>query len=352
MYGNHPEKLPTFCNIMQKQHTMTHLINKLLAIVAILFVGACTTINTVPTKTTTGEAYDVFVICDNAAWQGDLSMVVCDMLEEDAIGLTRPQGYFNIVRQANSQNTSDIDLKYSNILRLNIDAINATPSTSVARNVYARPQTVVTIKAPDSATAALYIEHSAAAIRDLFESGERDASNSYYRGHHSPELINDFKAHTGFEMLIPANYYKATTADKELLWYIRDYEKKAQYIFAYSYDYTSEDELTAEWLVRTLDNRLSTIPGQLKGSYMGINEDGPAFINTVTIGDTEWIELRGWWEVNGDFMGGPYVSYTTLNRETSRLTTIVFALYSPEEGQRNPLREIEHLIYTTKPALQ
>jgi hypothetical protein len=58
--------------------------------------------------------------------------------------------------------------------------------------------------------------------------------------------------------------------------------------------------------------------------------------------------LRGWWEVNNDFMGGPFVSYSTLDETTNEITTIMFALYAPEEGQRNPLRELEHLIYTIK----
>lgn len=328
---------------------MKRRISLFVALVATLLLAACTTRSSIPTKTTTGQPYDIFIICDNAAWQGDLSMAVCDMLEADAPGLTRPEGYFNIVKQADEKNTSDIDRKHGNILKIAISPTAEAPSTSVTKNLYARPQTVVTVTAPDAATATKYIEVSAAALRDLFEQGEREASNSRYAAAPSKELVEDFKAHTGYEMVIPSNYYKATTRDNELLWYIRDYEKKAQYIFAYSYDYVDEQDLSAEWLIRTLSNKLSTISSKdVAGSYMSINEDGPAVFSTVDINGRKWQELRGWWEVKGDFMGGPFVSFSTLDSDTNRITTIMFALYAPEEGQRNPLREIEHLIYTIK----
>lgn len=316
--------------------------------VAVIFTS-CTTRNTLQPRTTAGDAYDVLIICPNEAWRGELANSVCDMLEADAPGLTRPEGYFNIIKQTDEKGATNIDRKYPNILKLDISPVHTTPSTRVAKNVYARPQTMVTLSAADAATAAKYIDLSAEALRELFEAGEREASNNHSASHASAELMDDFEAHTGFRMVIPTNYYKATTRDNNLLWYIRDYEKKAQYIFAYSYDYVDAEDLTAEWLMRSLDNRLSIISSKgAVGSYMGVNEEGPAELKEVDINGRTWYELRGWWEVEGDFMGGPFVSYSTLDSATRRITTILFALYAPEEGQRNPLREIEHLIYTTK----
>lgn len=317
------------------------------ALAALLFVG-CTTRSSIAPRTADGKPYDIVVVCPNDAWHGALAMAVCDMLEEDVPGLTRPQGYFNIVKQTDERGLTDIDRRCCNVLRLSIDPAYVTPSTSVAYNVYARPQTIVVVKAPSAEVATRYVESSAAALRDIFERAERETSNNYYRAAASEQLMADFKAHTGIEMVIPNNYYKATTRDKELLWYIRDYTKKAQYIFAYSYDYTSKEDLSPEWIMRSIANRLYTIPGELAGSYMGVNEDGPAIVADIEVNGRKWRELRGWWEVKGDFMGGPFVSYTTLDEANGRLTTILFALYAPEEGQRSPLRELEHLIYTAK----
>ena len=68
------------------------------ALFSLIFVS-CTTKPSTPVKNTVGDAYDVLVLCDDEPWSGDLAMAVCDLLEEDMAGLTRPQGYFDIVKQ-------------------------------------------------------------------------------------------------------------------------------------------------------------------------------------------------------------------------------------------------------------
>ena len=123
------------------------------AMVASLLFVACTVKNTAPSKTTAGNAYDVVVICADEAWHGDLSYAVCDLLEEPLPGLTRPRGYFNIVKQVSPQRVSDIDRKYPNLLVLSINPAVGEASYTTAKNLYARPQSVVTITAPSVAAA-------------------------------------------------------------------------------------------------------------------------------------------------------------------------------------------------------
>jgi hypothetical protein len=65
----------------------------------------------------------------------------------------------------------------------------------------------------------------------------------------------------------------------------------------------------------------------------------------VKINGREWIELRGFWEVEKDFMGGPFVSYTTLDEREGELLTIDCYVYSPKYGKRNFLRPLEHLVF-------
>ena len=59
-----------------------------------------------------------------------------------------------------------------------------------------------------------------------------------------------------------------------------------------------------------------------------------------------WCELRGFWDVHGDFMGGPFVSYTTVDTATNRVFTLDGYVYSPKLHKRNFVRGVEHLLYT------
>ena len=64
--------------------------------------------------------------------------------------------------------------------------------------------------------------------------------------------------------------------------------------------------------------------------------------------DRLWVEMRGFWDVKGDFMGGPFVSYTTVDQATKRVFTLDCYIYSPKNPKRNYLREVEHLLYLVK----
>ncbi|MBR2867096.1 MAG: DUF4837 family protein [Alistipes sp.] len=328
---------------------MKRIIYTFIAAAVALIAAGCTVKSDMPTKNTAGENYDVVVICDDEAWRGDLSYAVCDLLESPTPGLTRPQGLFNIVKQVAPDRASNIDRMYGNLLVVNVNAAVTAPSFSVERNVYARPQSVVVVTAPSVASAVAFVTSAADAIRNALEEGERKKSNSYYAARPAEELMADFKSTTGFEMLIPQGFFKATTADKSLTWYLRDYPNKAQYIFVYESTYTDAEDMTPRWLMMSLDNKLSSITSKgAVGSYLGVNEEAPVYSTTVERAGREWVELRGWWEVNNDFMGGPFVSFSSVDASREKILTIMFALYAPEDPQRNLLREIEHLFYTLK----
>ena len=66
---------------------------------------------------------------------------------------------------------------------------------------------------------------------------------------------------------------------------------------------------------------------------------------TVVVNGKEWIEMRGFWDVENDYMGGPFVSYTTINDATNEVFTIDCYVHSPKYGKRNFIRPLEHLVY-------
>jgi hypothetical protein len=72
------------------------------------------------------------------------------------------------------------------------------------------------------------------------------------------------------------------------------------------------------------------IPGQKEISLNGV------YVN----------ELRGLWQVEGDFMGGPYVNYSLVDAQKNRVICIDGYVYAPKFDKREFLREQEALIKT------
>ena len=317
----------------------------------VLLLGGCRTKSSLPESNTMGKAYDVVVLCNDDVWRGDLSYAVCDMLEERAPGLTRPEGYFNIVKQATPASATELDKKYANLLVISVNSAVTEATYSISKNVYARPQTIITITAPSTEAATAFVKAATESIRAEFEKAERNNSNRVNSARPAEQLMEDFEAHTGMEMVIPAYFYKATTRDKELLWYIRDFPKRADYIFAFTtpVDTTMPEDMQALSVMSAIDNKLATISSKgANHSYMRLSNEpsSMSFTPDVLIAGRKWLEIRCWWEVANDFMGGPMVAFVNVDAATAKATVIMFALYAPEDPQRNLLRELEHLVYT------
>jgi hypothetical protein len=60
------------------------------------------------------------------------------------------------------------------------------------------------------------------------------------------------------------------------------------------------------------------------------------------------IEVRGLWDLENDFMGGPFISYTFLDEKNNRVVTLDGYIYYPNETKRTHLRELEAIFHSLK----
>ena len=328
---------------------MRHSTTILSAIAALLLVVGCRVESSPETRSTAGKDYQVVVLCDNDIWEGDVADAVCELLEEDIPGLVRPQGYFDIVKQVPSNEATEFDKKYGIVLSVKVSPSNEAPSYKVATNTYAQPQIIITIEAPTPAQAVEFIKANTEELREVMIASEREEYLKGAKRKPAKQLMEDFTQATGYTMLIPANFSKANPADETLTWYIRDYKNKAQYIFAFNTEYNAEagvQSVSAD-IVNAINAKFNTIASKdVNGSRMQINTYRDIVADIVEVNNCKLLELRGCWEVSTDYMGGSFTAYTIFDPATSTATVIVFALYAPEDSQRNLMHQLEDLIYT------
>ena len=323
---------------------------KIVSVVALtlIMVASCTTKPQTASKTAIGMPYESFVICDNEAWESGIDSALYRTVGARVAGLPRPESYFYILGHKSHAEASSMERKYGNLISINIDPIYTEPTLKVEDNVYARPQVVISVNAPTIESAKRFIEEHGAEIAGHFEIGERNRSLADSRRSSMPKLMEQFKKHTGIDMHIPAGFGRANSGDRSLLWFMRDYEKKAQYIFAFSQRYNGPEDFEGAALERMLINKLAVVHSDKPGSRLTISQNAPIYWSEIVANGRLWYELRGCWEVTFDQMGGPFVSFSTLDEERGIITTIVFALYAPEEQQRGLMGELEYLIYTAR----
>ena len=328
---------------------MRNLTSILAIIASILMLTACRTKATSEPDTTLGSDYQVVVICEDELWNGELSTAVRNLLEDDVPGLVRPESYFDIVKQVSPDNIEERDRRYGLTFKLEISPAYNEATYKVANDIYAQPQTIVTLSAANVEEAIAFMEANADELREVMNESERIEAIKAAKSVPAEQLMDDFEGSTGYRMLIPHGFFKAKTANEELTWYLRDYPNKAQYIFTFTTDYNPElsiEDESAE-IIDAIDNKFNTIKSKdVSNSYMQISPYREVFVDVKEINGIPMLELRGCWEVENDYMGGSFIAYTIFDEETSRATVVIFALYAPEDYQRNLMRELESLIYT------
>ena len=60
------------------------------------------------------------------------------------------------------------------------------------------------------------------------------------------------------------------------------------------------------------------------------------------------VETRGLWEVENDFMGGPFISYTFIDQENNKVITLDGYVYNPNDVKKNYLRQLEGIFFAAK----
>ena len=334
------------------------LFSKILAFALLLLTAVgCRNIHTLTSENKRpiqGGAYEVLVICNNAEWESPLGAALRDLLEEPIEMLNQNEPLFNVLR-ITSNDFRHLLVQHRNILKVVISDKVEQAQIVAQYDVDAAPQIVLTFQAPTQQAAIEYLAENGASLVKVLEIAERNRTIAYAEKH-NVKVLNDIIAKQfDITVKIPKGYELRSQSDN-FIWASYEFPVASQGFFCYSYPYQGKGSLTADYLIAMRNNFAKRIPGPSDGSYMITVEQIPAadgigilpmrpLYRPVVINGKEWIEMRGFWDVENDYMGGPFVSYTTVNDATNEVFTIDCYVHSPKYGKRNFLRPLEHLVY-------
>ncbi|PKO95255.1 MAG: hypothetical protein CVU14_11815 [Bacteroidetes bacterium HGW-Bacteroidetes-9] len=67
-------------------------------------------------------------------------------------------------------------------------------------------------------------------------------------------------------------------------------------------------------------------------------------VRTINLKGERAVEMRGLWEVRKDFMGGPFVSYTFVDKKNNLVVTLDGYVYAPNEAKRDFLKQVQAIL--------
>ena len=323
-----------------------HLFYLSLALVAIAFSACSSGKKGVFGATSSGRAYEILVVVDPAMWERPAGRALYDVLDTDVPGLPQSERSFRMMYTSPANYDATLKL-IRNIIIADVQDIYTQPKFKYAKDVYASPQTILTIQAPDEASFETFVTENKQTIIDFFTRAEMNRQIAQLERKHNDYVSTKVKSMFDCDVWVPAEL-SSTKQGENFFWAGTNAATADQNFVIYSFPYRDKNTFTKEYFVQMRDSVMkANIPGAKEGMYMA-TDTLMTDVRPLNIQGEYALEARGLWRVKGDFMGGPYVSHVRLDKVNQRIVVSEIFVYSPDKMKRNLVRQMEASLYTLK----
>ena len=297
-----------------------------------------------------GGSSEILMVTQNdEQWNGQMGQAVRDFFEEEQYGLPQPEKNFK-VSHINLDALNDMFKKHRNLIIAKIDKDIKNPLVETQRNWMSEPQFVIRITASSPESWVRTFETQKDGLKLLFDDNERKRFQDFFRPSTDPKIVSKLKNKFGISMNIPEGYGVGANGDN-FMWLLQRHDDKDMSFLIYELPYKDTADLNLDNIIKVRDSLVKKyIPGPIDGSYMTTDKE---FITPVSKALPKFpagyaVETRGLWNVVGDFMAGPFVSYSIVDPTSSKIITAEGWVYYPNKDKRDLLRQQESILYTLK----
>ena len=293
-----------------------------------------------------GKAGEVIVVINKADWEGAVGNALRDSLACDCPFLPQREPLFNLVNVAPSGFGSMFQV-HRNIILINISSSVTEPGVVYRKDVWAAPQTVINVNAVDAETAVSLIVANSADMAATLEQAERDRiirnTKKYEELALAPEVSEVFGGSPHF----PSGY-KLKKKTSDFVWIEYAIQYVTQGILIYKYPVVEgENMMSLDSILENSNEMLkNNVPGMFEDTYMTISSFARPSIGYMKYKGLDFAEVRGFWEVQNDYMGGPFVSHVFYSRDGKDVIVLQAFVYAPKYDKKNYLKQIESVLYS------
>ena len=319
----------------------------ILSIVFFILLGACDSEKQPLLPKVTGKPGEVVVVIDEYQWESEIGDFFRETLSQPVLSLPQEEPIYDIVRIPSS-GFNNIFKSHRNIILTKISSRNKKPRIIVQRDIWAQPQIVINIIGPKDSTTLQYLRENKEKLVNLLDQIEIDRTVENYKKNRAKGIDQLLRTRHNLSISVPAGYnYDVDTAN--FIWLSHEPADRTQGILIYYYDYTDPDTFTKDYLVKKRNQFTRRyVPGPNKGSYMSVESEAPVYFREYTRDNRYFAELRGLWKLEHGFMGGPFISISTLDEPRNRVVTADGFVYAAGKEKRNYIREVEAILQTFK----
>ena len=170
-----------------------------------------------------------------------------------------------------------------------------------------------------------------------------------YQGGDLEGLENKVFEKFGAKIDLPKGYTTALETP-DFMWLRRETKGVSSSLLLTKIPYKSEAQLSDAG-IRSARDTLGKkyISSNAANSYMRTNDvDLPMFSKKTTLNSQFAVETHGIWEMENDFMGGPFVNLAIVNEEKGELFMVDGFIFAPGEKKRNHMQYLDAIVKTVQ----
>jgi hypothetical protein len=286
-----------------------------------------------------GSHAEMLALVKDKTFYGPVGEAVVEVFARDQDGLPQPESLFKVVRVEPA--AANRLLKRNKTVL--IIELGDSSEVSVVKDVWARPQIVATITAPTVEELGQLVKEYGGELVKRFQEHDRMIMRGVIKRTSMRKLPEAIEQLGIKEMLISGGFKQ--TLDRENL---KIFKNKAlrtdQYLIFYT-EPMREGVVSGEEIIASRDSiGKNFMEGERDSSYMTTEMLIPPVQQIVDVGDLFAVETRGLWKTVGDFMGGPFISYTIYDEVNAQILVVESMVYGPDSKKRNVLFELETMM--------
>ena len=314
-----------------------------------LFLSSCVGNDKFILRNSIGKINKVMVVAKASDWNGDIGKEIRNSFGELMVGLPQPESLLKVSQVAPNG--------FGNMMKVarNILVIGVSDEEKyfVRKNVYAQPQTIIYVYAKDKeGVIKMFKKHKKEIIKTVIQSDISMTQNLFKKNKLDDTQFKTLQ-NLGVSLTIH-NKFKTVDDTGDFLW-LRHHltsgiaKTGSNNILVYSVPL--EDETQVSDSIIAVRDRIGKkyIPGSNPETmYMITEEAYTPFTFDAVIDGKKAYETRGKWEVKNDFMAGPFLNYTILDKQRNRLLIFEGFTYAPSVSKRAFLFELEAIAKSMK----
>lgn len=298
--------------------------------------------------TSSGNTNKILVVMKANAWLGKPGDEIRTVFGEHQVGLPQPETLLSVAQVA----PAGFDFMRNGKAIL-IMQKGEKEDISIVRNKYAAPQIIVIATAKDDDGYINIIRNRGKEIMKIFKDEDIKFTQNIFK----KERLDPTKFKTLQDLNISIDIPKRYQLVKDSIGFLWLRQRLKSGIArgdgtnnVLIYSVPLEDENTVQDNITAVRDTIGKthIPGSKEGMYMITEEAYTPFTYDAEIDGKKAFETRGKWEVKNDFMAGPFLNYTVIDKKNNRLIIFEGFTYAPSVNKRDFVFELEAIAKSMK----